>query len=248
MYPDEIQLIMVSYFRPRDFNNCLGSIIANTPEPYHLSVIDNSAGGLDNELDRLDSITVYKNNKNLGKANGVMAHYKQIMAGKRSEFFICLDADVLLPPGWLSGLLAAASLVGNPALIAPLLTHEPEDNFKTQIVHGLTMHRKGEGSSHIGPGLYRNTRLAGPLLLIRRDFFEKVGGFRCPRLYGGDDGYLCSQAERLGLFCGIATDVVVRHLEQDVTPGYRRWKSQSVNKDGATTGYWDQPQNSNNND
>jgi len=234
---------MVTYFRPNDLKRCLASVLTNTREPYHLSILDNSCGGIDDALDIADPhVTVYRNPTNLGKGRAVMAWYATIMKDNPAPYFISIDPDLEIPAGWLTRLeLAAARLRDNPlGVLAPTIVDDAGDTFDKQLARGtLVMHKRSDTSAFVFPTVYRNRYTAGPLFLIDRTFFEAAGGYAQTQLYGNDDGELCRAAAKRGRFTGIVTDVVVRHLAADVTPGYRLWKARNIGGDTDGRGYWD---------
>lgn len=232
---------MVTYFRPNDLRRCLDSVLTNTVEPFRLSIIDNSHGGLDEVFAEIrdERVTVYRNDQNLGKGRAFMRWYPHIMRAK-PEFFVSIDSDLVVPPGWLTRMLRAAYSLPSPGVLAPVLTLEAGDTFDRQKARGkLVMHREGPESGFVGPSLYRNRHTAGPLFLIHRPFFDRVGGYVQTQLYGNDDGELCKAAHKKGRFIGIVTDVEVLHLEGDVTPDYKKWKKRNVNRDADRKGFWD---------
>ncbi len=248
---DVTQLIMVTYFRPNDLTRCLDSVLSNTAEPVKLAIIDNSCGGINHILDGINDprVTVYKNNNNLGKGRAFMKWYYTIMRGNRSDFFVSIDPDLVVPIGWLSRMLRAAYHLDNLGVLAPVLTQKEGDTFDKQKARGsLVMHREGPGSGFVSPSVYKNRHTAGPLFLIHRKFFERVGGYVQTQLYGNDDGELCKAATRKNRFVGIVTDVEVLHLDNDVTPEYKAWKKRNVNRDADRKGFWDQDQRSDNSD
>ncbi len=241
LVPDAMQLIMVTYFRPNDLRQCLESLLANTVEPFRLSILDNSRGGLDDVFEEIrdERIVVHRNEKNLGKGRAFMRWYPKIMRGSGAEFFVSIDSDLVVQPGWLSKMLRAAYSVPSPGVLAPVLTREAGDTFDRQKARGkLVMHREGPESGLVGPSVYRNRHTAGPLFLIHRPFFERVGGYVQTQLYGNDDGELCKAAHKKGRFIGIVTDVEVLHLEGDVTQDYKDWKKRNVNRDADRKGFW----------
>ncbi len=247
LLPDDIiQLIMVSYHRPNDFQACLASILTNTAEPFRLSIIDNSMGGLDSVLATITDprITIYRNQSNLGKSRAFMAWYPQIMVGNRNPIFVSLDADIQVPPGWLLQLLRAAYSAPRLGVLAPVLVRTSGDTLQQQLNRNeLVMHRTDQFSTFITPLLYYNRQTAGPVFIIDRAFFDSVGGYAHTQLYGNDDGWLCATAQAKHRFVGIATAVEVVHLEQDVTDGYRAWKARNINGDVDYRGFWDQSDN-----
>lgn len=249
---DLTHLIMVSYFRPNDLKRCVESILTNTKEPYHLSIIDNSHGGIDTTLNTFTDphITIYRNTQNLGKGRAFMKWYAHIIKDSNSDHFISIDSDLLVPPDWLLKLqMAAYRIRGRHPLgvLAPVIMNEVGEDFQHQISNDkVVMHRTTNASSFVLPNVYRNRHTAGPLFLIDRQFFESVRGYMQTQMYGNDDGELCKAAARQERFIGIVTDVEVLHLNDDATDGYREWKKRNVNMDVDHTGFWDQTGNSNN--
>lgn len=232
---------MVTYFRPNDLKNCLDSLFQNTEEPFKLAIIDNSNGGLDKILTKIQDprVTVHRNEENLGKGKAFMKWYPTIMRNYNHDFFVSIDPDLAVPQGWLTRMLRAAYSLKKPGILAPVLTRETGDTFDLQRARGrLIMHKEGQGSGFAGPFLFQNRHTAGPLFLIHRPFFEKVGGYVQTQLYGNDDGELCKAAAKRNCFIGIVTNVEVKHLEQDETPGYKEWKKRNVNKAEDRKGFW----------
>lgn len=233
---------MVTYFRPNDLKRCLDSVLTNTVEPFRLSIIDNSHGGLDHVFSEIkdERVVVHRNTENLGKGKAFMRWYPHIMEGNNSEFFVSIDSDLVVPPGWLTRMMRAAYSVPSPGVLAPVLTRKEGDGFDRQKARGdLVMHREGPESGFVAPSVYRNRHTAGPLFLIHRKFFERVGGYAQTQLYGNDDGELCKAAHKKGRFIGIVTDVEVLHLEDDVTDDYKDWKRRNVRMDADRKGFWD---------
>jgi len=239
---DAVQIIMISYFRPNDFERSVQSVLNNTAVPFHLSIIDNSHGGLDAFLDKYEShpkVTIYRNETNVGKGIGVMRWYPQIMQSTSSDYFISIDADIEVYPNWLPRLYAARKKIAVPfGILAPVIMNKYGEWFITQK-SDLVMHNQ-KIFYHIVDEIYYNRHTAGPLFLIDREFFESVGGYSQNQLYGSDDGKLCKAAANQDRFIGIAANVHVLHLRQDDGPGYQEWKLKHVNTDGVCKGYWDQ--------
>lgn len=233
---------MVSYFRPNDFEQSLQSILNNTVEPFSLSIIDNSHGGLDNILRKYENnhnISIYRNSSNIGKGRGIMKWYNHIMKSSEHDHFISIDADIKVYPKWLTRLTEARRKISTPfAMIAPTIMNNYGEWFNIQLKTGMIMHNP-KNMYNIIDEVYYNRYTAGPLLLIDRNFFENIGGYSQDQLYGSDDGKLCKAAENAGRFVGIASNVHVLHLRQDEEIGYQKWKKEHINTDGACIGYWD---------
>lgn len=237
------QIIMVSYFRPNDFRKSVDSILINTSCPFHLYIIDNSHGGLDKELDQVETdprVTTYRNDNNLGKGAAVNKWYQKIMGGSSLSHFVSIDSDIQVPPGWLLELKRALSWVQKPAMIAPAIVSKPGNTFKKQLENQrLDMHRMGNLYQVDYNGLFYNRYTAGPLFLIDRKFFESVGLYYQDQLYGADDGKLCKAAAKQNRFIGINSNVEVLHLNEDSTEDYNEWKRRNITKDVDQCGHWD---------
>lgn len=237
---DPIPLFMVSYHRPNDFQRCLKSILA-TEQAFHLHVIDNSGGGLDNELDRITDarVTVHKNAINKGKGCAFMERYRLLES--KCQWLISIDADIEVPPDWIIQLLVAARRILSRhefGLLAPIILRDEADSLARQMRHGFTMHTSSETTKEIIPGIYYNRHTAGPLLLINKAFFDDCGGYPTSQLYGNEDGRLCAEAARRKLFAGFTTNLQVRHLNADSDDGYIMWKRRNVRAARDEKGYW----------
>lgn len=237
---------MVSYFRPIDFELSVESIINNTDE-YHLSIIDNSCGGLKKQLSKYSShqhITIYENDTNIGKGRGVMKWYNQIMNNSTEKFFISIDSDIEVQPKWLPRLINARSKIKFPfGILAPTIMNTKGEWFNLQKQSKFIMHNT-KVMYHISDELYYNRYTAGPVILIDREFFESINGYSQDQLYGSDDGKLCKAADDQGRFIGIISNVHVIHLRNDNSVEYQKWKNTNMGEDGI--GYWDQFCNQNN--
>jgi glycosyltransferase involved in cell wall biosynthesis len=239
------QIIMVSYFRPNDFSKSVASILNNTICPFHLSIIDNSHGGLDEELRKLEDqrITIYRNRTNIGKGAGINRWYGKIMEGSPLDHFVSIDSDIQVPEGWLLRLKKALFAVRSKmmaGIIAPAILNDK--SWDDQVTTGkLCMHQTGHfQETDFHRGLYHNRYTAGPLFLIDRPFFEQNGLYYDKQLYGADDGMLCRAAWNTGRFVGIDSSVQVKHLNEDSTEGYVNWKKRNITKDVDQHGHWDQ--------
>lgn len=238
LVPEAVPLIMVTYHRAPLLERCLRSLFLHTPAPFTLDIIDNSAGAIDATLDKITDprVTVHRSGQNLGKGRAFMSKYAQI--AKDSDYFVSLDPDLLFQNEWTTDLMRLMDANPKVAVLAPVLVSSGADNFDGQLARGkLFMHRKGQESRFLGPGLYQNRHVAGPLLMVRRSFFESAGGFAQDQLYGNDDGELCKSAWREGHITAIATGVRACHLEDDER-GYKEWKKRNV-RGGQEKGFWD---------
>lgn len=243
---DPIEIIGISYHRPRDFRTCIESIIENTDLPYNLTIIDNSVGKIDAELSRLPThIKVIRNKENLGKGKSFKLWYKHIVGNTNTQYLVSLDCDIKVPQEWLSKLIRATYKINQElGAIAPVLLSSENDSFEEHLKQkDFKMHGGKEGyliAQKRCDGIYSNRLTAGSLFLINKQFYDKIGGYPGTSIFGHDDGFICGKAIANNLFIGFTTDVECIHLHQDDTDGYRNWKIKNLNKAEVHNGYWDQ--------
>lgn len=225
-------VLMTTYHRPNDFLRSARSVLLHTPQLERLYILDNSTGGIDWALQQLDHpyITIRRSPENIGKGAIVSQHYYEVMHGNNLDHFVGMDSDVVVCTHWYETLLATARKVSPWAAIAPVYNHPGEPDH---------MHMMVPSSREVLPGVWYNPPTAGPLFLIRRAFWENWGGYPGTQIYGRDDGALCKEAVRRGLFIGYTRHVVMSHINQDSEPGYLEWKSRNIMGDVDGKGYWD---------
>jgi len=234
---DPIEIIAISYHRALDFELCISSIISNTTMPYKLTIIDNSNGALDNELNALDqNVRIIRNPSNWGKGKSFKFWYNHITKKNDNELFVSLDADVIVPNGWLESMCRDAHEISNLGALAPTFVKSADDLNKNDPYDGLMyMHVRG---NEINKNIFHSPKTAGPLLLINKKFYDDVGGYPGDCLYGHDDGYICKMAVKSKRFIGYTESVVCIHSNLDCPHDYTQWKLNNVNKK-KEQGYWD---------
>jgi len=161
-------------------------------------------------------IRVVLHEENLGYA----AANNSGAAVARGEFLVLLNNDLILTPGWLEPLLAAhraygprAGLVGNLQVDAAggALDHA-----------GIFINLKGKPEHRRTPPLAsrlsplplphrRVVAVTGACVTVRRDLWEKLGGFDSAYVNGCEDVDLCLRAADAGRINLVALGSVVRH-------------------------------------
>ena len=171
------------------------------------------------------TIRVLLNEKNLGFAGTC----NRGAAAAQGEILFFLNNDLVLLPGWLEPMLAAfprfprAGLVGNVQL-----------NFATGAVDHtrIVFNCKGkpEHDTARGPGVpfYRAVAaLTGACFAVRRDTWQKLGGFDEGFINGCEDVDLCFRARQQGLVNYVARRSVVRH-HVSASPGRKARDEQNT--------------------
>jgi GT2 family glycosyltransferase len=173
-------IVMVSYNSKHKLMPCLKSVLRALPDDCELIVVDNAS--VEDNADAIAAsfpeIALIRSDKNLGFAGGcnLGVRYAQ---GKQLIF---LNPDTLVEPGWLDGLLAPFAKDDRIGLVTSqiLLMADPGRlNTCGCNIHitGLTLCR--------GMGQPRDSytqvdevgAISGAAFAIRRNLFDKLGGF-----------------------------------------------------------------------
>jgi len=127
--------------RPEQIEKCLQSLHGHTPEPHEILLVANaSAGLLSKRLKKWIALNPSVRLIDHGDSAGIAQKWNLAIQNARGEYFLLLDDDVIVGPGWLSGLLDALKQADRAGLIGPLSNH----GKKSQITvdgGGLPIHQ-----------------------------------------------------------------------------------------------------------
>lgn len=229
----KVPIILTTYHRKEAFKKCILPLYNSTDQPIY--IIDNSCGGLDKELlwakTLSENITIFKNNKNIGKAASIQLYYKEI--AKDTQWFISMDSDIIVRSNDIDNLIKSGNELlkkGYPvSLLAPALNSGNNPILEQIKNNQLDTHKIGT-MYHLENGLYINEFLAGCLLLINTLFFNEIGGFKQQKIYGGDDGELSKITKQNEMISVLNTNVECVHYRLDETKEYIKWKKDNITK------------------
>lgn len=191
--------------------HCLESLRLHTPEPLEIIVIDNgSTDGTNEYLKLQDDVHVITNELNLGFPKAC----NQGLRYAHGEQLLLLNNDVVVTPGWLTGLLRALHSSPDIGLVGPCsnqVSGEQKVPTNYSNLDDLASFARRWTESHCG---HRQevSRLVGFCLLMRRCVVETIGWLDERFGLGNfeDDDY-CRRAILAGFRCLIARDVFVHH-------------------------------------
>lgn len=227
-----VSIIILTLNKISFTHQCLDSVLKHTAVPYEIIVIDNGSDDSTCEfITNLKNVILIRNKKNMGFASGC----NQGARYARGKYLLFLNNDTIVTENWLSALISAmrfykAGIVG-PKLIS--------FNGDLQSA-GCTIWRDG---SCYGFGrrdnpdnrIYSFARevdyCTGTCLLIKKDIFNKVGGF--DKIYGNgyyEDADLCLKVKELGLKVYYQPEVRVYHNEATSSSRKERYKLFRKNK------------------
>lgn len=159
---------------------CLESLASHARHDLRLILVDNaSSDGTAEYLASVDGATVIRNSTNLGCAG---AWNQGVEAAAGAEWIVVLNNDVLVPPGWLAGLLEAAAHWGLD-IVSPAM-REGECNYDLAsysadfVARMRSVIRRGAG--------------LGVCFMVHRRVFEGIGGF--------DEAFQVGQYEDVDFF------------------------------------------------
>jgi N-acetylglucosaminyl-diphospho-decaprenol L-rhamnosyltransferase len=143
---------------------CLRDLFANTGSKFNIIVVNNgSTDGTAEYLESINFLTTINNDTN----RGVAAAWNQGVKAGKSDRVVILNNDVLLPKGWLEGLLAYTEETGTD-IVSPGMRGRACDydfeNYAADFMKAMSKtFRKGEAH--------------GVCFMVRRAVFEKIGYF-----------------------------------------------------------------------
>jgi len=143
---------------------CLDSLQANATVPARIIVVDNgSSDGTGDYLATVTGVDVISNRENRGCAGA----WNQGVAASDSEWIIILNNDVIVAPGWIEGLLAAAA-EQDLDVVSPAI-REGECNYDVAEYGRSFVETMGK--------VVRPGHAHGVCFMVHRRVFQKIGGF-----------------------------------------------------------------------
>lgn len=223
---------------------CLASVAEHTDGvPYEVIVVDDaSTDDTPAMLGRVPGVRVLRQTENVGFVNACNAG----AARASGEYLVFLNNDTLARPGWLAALLEPARADRAVGIVGAKLVYP---DGRLQEAGGIVF-RDGSGWNY-GRGddperpEYNYVRevdyCSGACLLVRRDLFERAGGFDtryAPAYY--EDADLAFTARRMGYQVVYQPRAEVVHVEgvshgTDASGGLKRY--QGINR-GAFVEKW----------
>lgn len=208
-------IIILTWNQVRYTEECVEALVRNTPEPFEVIVVDN--GSQDGTVDYARGLVaqdrrfrLIENRVNRGYAAGC----NQGLEAARGDYLVLLNNDVVVTPGWLSGLLDCHHAIGSAGIVGPLTNNAsgiqglgPQDYGEG----GLEGFSRRFGSRHRHRRVL-SRRLVGFCMLFSRELYRAVGGLDEHFGTGNyEDDDLCLRAAIAGYRNGIAADVYIHH-------------------------------------
>lgn len=224
-----ISIIIVNYNLKRDLFECIESIIKSKPStPYEIIVIDNSdKNEIEKDINSLFSKVVYiKTNKNLGYGAGNNLGVKYA----KGDYVFILNPDTKIIEGDINNLVNIINRNKKAGAVAPLLVHKDNNPFELQGVKELTPKRAMFALSFIEKLIPRNKIykdyyyydwdksklkevdvVPGTAFLIKKEIYNKIGGFDPNFFLYFEEFDLCRRLRKLGFKNYITPSLKIYH-------------------------------------
>ena len=217
--------VIVVAFNSQDYlRNCLDSLLQTLPEACEILLVDNASMDTSTDLVKANypTIRLICSPENLGFAGGNNLAAK----AARGEYLAFLNPDTITTPGWLDALVAPLQenpQTGMTTSKVLMMRSQGTINACGNDVHlsGITLCR-GAGLEREALGDQLNVgAISGAAFAIRRELFEKLGGFDESFFLYMEDTDLSWRARLAGYDCIYVPASVVYH---DYTLKFRSQK------------------------
>ena len=215
---------------------CVASIQQHTPEPHEILFVDNGStdgtvAWLERQAREHSHYRLITNPTNLGFSKGC----NQGIAASRGEFVLLLNNDVVVTPGWLSGMLECLQREPEAGFVGPMTNaisgpqRVPGADYESTRA-GLDEYAVAFRERHRGRRLPLR-RIVGFCMLFRSALVNQVGWLD-ERFGSGnfEDDDWCLRAALMGMKNVVAGQVFVHHY------GSRTFAGNRVSFAGVMTG------------
>jgi len=204
----QISVSVVTYNNTHCLPAFLDSLRQQTEVRWELFVFDNASRDETRDLIRKAGLgELFVSDANIGYGRG----HNYNAARCRGTHLLFLNPDLEFGPDLFAALLRYLNEHLDHVLAGPCILEGPARRpFPPRRFY------PGEGMVALEPGLRRRkiAWLSGCCLLVRRDVFEKLGGFDPDYFLYQDETDLCLRARRAGYQIGHADDTTVHHVHR----------------------------------
>lgn len=212
---------------------CLRLVLADLPTDCETIVVDDASE--DRTPRMLDGFGKAIHALRLERNAGFAAACNAGAAVARGEYLVFLNNDTEPQPGWLAALLRCAAAHPEAAVVGAKLLHPAGTVQHAGVVFGQDGYPHnlyaGFPAGHPAPNRERRLQaVTGACMLVRREAFERVGGFDEGFLNSMEDVDLCLRLGEAGEEVRYAPAAVVTHLESatrgrgDFEPSVARYR------------------------
>lgn len=210
----DASVVIVNYDGARLLTSCLRAVARQAAASYEIIVVDNGSSDGSRELVRREfpdvSLVALERNTGFAAGNNVGC------ARARGRFLAFLNNDAEPDADWLARSITALNADPGAALATARVVYAHDPAILDSAGDGWTMWGGGFKRGHGQPvESAREARevfaACGAACVIRRDVFERIGGFDEDFFLSHEDIDLSYRVQLLGYRCLYVADAVVRH-------------------------------------
>lgn len=223
-------MVIVTYDSAACLPATLAALVPQLRDDDELLIVDNGSSDGTAAVARAaaPSARVIETGANLGFAGGCNVGAD----ASRAPLLLLLNPDAQPAPGALDALRAAAAEHPDWGAWQALVTLSGGELINTSggITHFLGFGWAGECDQPVAPGRDREVSFAsGAALVVRREAWERVGGFDPAYFMYAEDLDLSLRLRLAGYGVGLARAAVVEH-DYDFDKGARKWQLLETNR------------------
>lgn len=191
--------------------------------------------------DRLPGAVLHRNEENQGKAwvvNQLVAH--AINSGDMFKYILTADSDMVFPhhqSAFVKRLIRAAEKLqknsNKPLGLLALGQTGDDRNWPAVYENCFRYYYRFRKEWVCFPN--RPSGIAGGCILVGREAWEAVGGYRVMGVYSGDDAYLLLDVAEAGFCYGLIKTLAVEH-PPEADDDYLEWKEAQLAECRETAG------------
>lgn len=219
----KVAIVILNWNGERYLRDFLPSVVASIYPNLEVVVGDNaSTDGSVAFLERsYPQIRIVKNERNLGFAGG----YNQVLERVDADYFVLLNSDVEVTPGWIDPVIRLMESAASIAACQPKIKdYRHRDKFEYAGAAGGLMDRFGYlfcrgrlfDFTEEDHGQYDDARevfwATGAALFVRKSCFEQAGGFDEDLFAHMEEADLCWRLQRLGYRIMVCPQSEVYHV------------------------------------
>lgn len=216
----DVSIIIVNYNTEKLILDCLDSIYEKTEGlEFEVIVVDNDSPDKPDILKEDKRIKYIQSEKNLGfgKANNLGAEYAE------GEYLFCLNPDTLLLNNAIKILYDYFIRHKEVGICGPNqynINDKPGNSFST-MEYGILfelLESRGITSRYISHFNKKNEpidvkNVSGAALFIKKELFNKIGGFDKDIFMYFEDNIICYEVSKLGYRIVNIPEAIIKHLE-----------------------------------
>lgn len=225
---ESVAVVVVAHRSPSDLGALLDGLTGQIGDSDEVVVVDNASGdGTAEVADAHPVVTrVLRLPTNRGYAGGAN---EGVRVARAATVVIC-NQDLQLEPGMLSALRSPPREWGawGPLLLLPDGRVDAAGCTAHVTGVGWAHHHQGDAAA-VAPEPHSVPYLSGACLAVRRDVFERLGGFCAPMFMYGEDMDFGHRLRLCGTPFGIVPAARVRH-DHCIDKGAMKWRLMERNR------------------